>query len=310
MTETIEKNNEFQLLSKLLMLLKKEYKIILLITSFFSIFGFFYLLSIPKEYISIGKIMPEVSYKASNGIAGINELLKKYNNNVDLYNTEITSPELYAEIIKTSDFYDYILAKEVVTSANKKMSFRSYCDSGMENKKSHFQKEKSDFKTHNKIKYYSIIQDIQQRIIITSVKKNNIIFVSAQMQDPVVAADIANFTIDYLIDYITKYRTEKARQELNYIESLQKNVSKDSLKDEAFRKEIQNSLLTSIVQLKIKIQEDTPIIQVLEKAQIPVMSSEPSLRKILIVFTFIGFLIGMAIALLKKQNYKILLDSN
>ncbi|PUU70488.1 hypothetical protein DBB36_08535, partial [Flavobacterium sp. WLB] len=77
MTETIEKNNEFQLLSKLLMLLKKEYKIILLITSFFSIFGFFYLLSIPKEYISIGKIMPEVSYKASNGIAGINELLKK-----------------------------------------------------------------------------------------------------------------------------------------------------------------------------------------------------------------------------------------
>lgn len=311
MTQTTKESNDVHSISLnlLFIVLKKEYKIILLVTLLFSIFGFFYSLSIPKEYISIGKIMPEVSHKASNGIAGINELLKKYNNNVDLYNTEITSPELYAEILNTSAFYDYILNKEVGTSTNKKMSFISYYDFNLENKKSLFQEEKLDFKTHDKAKYYRIIQDIQRRIVITNVKRNNLIFVSAQMQDPAVAADIANYTISYLIDYIIKYRTEKARQELQFIENLEKNISKDSSKSEVLRKEIQNSLLVSAVQMKIKIQEDTPTIQVLEKAQTPIISSEPSLIKILIGFTFIGFLTGLVIAFLRKYNYRILLDS-
>lgn len=312
MAQIAEENSESSTISLSLLfgVLKREYKIILLTTFLFSIVGFFYVLITPKEYISIGKIMPEVSYKASNGIAGINQLLKKYNGNVDLYNTEITSPDLYAEILNTSDFYDYILNKEVTTNTNKKISFISYYNFNLENKKNLFQKEKSDFKTHDKIKYNSIIQDIQRRIVITSVKRNNLIFVSVQMQDPAVAANIANYTIAYLIDYITKYRTEKARQELQFIQNLEKNISKDSSKSEVLRKEIQNSLLVSAVQMKIKIQEDTPTIQVLEKAQIPIISSEPSLIKILIVFTFIGFLIGLSIAFLRKYNYKILLGSN
>ncbi|WP_316636191.1 Wzz/FepE/Etk N-terminal domain-containing protein [uncultured Flavobacterium sp.] len=311
MTQTTEENNETISisLSSLFIVLKREYKIILLVTLLFSIFGIFYVLSIPKEYISTGKIMPEVSYKASNGIAGINQLLKKYNGNVDLYNTEITSPELYAEILNTSDFYDYILTKEVTTRTNKKMSFKSYYDLNLENNKSFFQKEKSDFKPNDKIKYYNIIQDIQKRIIITTVKKNNLIFVTAQMQDPVVAANIANFTITYLIDYITKYRTEKARQELHFIENLQKNVSKDSTKKDALKEEIQNSLSTSIIQMKIKIQEDTPTIQVLEKAQISVVNNEPSISQ-LIGFIFLGFLIGVIVAFLRNHNYKTILISN
>lgn len=312
MTQPVEENNQYRSISinSLFAILQREYKIILLVTLVFSIIGFINILITPKEYISTSKIMPEVAYKASNGIAGINQLLKKYNGNIDLYNTEITSPELYAEILNTTDFYNYIAAKEVTTSANEKMSFQSYYDFNFENNKSFFQKGKSDSKSNDNIKSYGIIQDIQKRIGITVIKKNSLILVTAQMQDPLVAADIANFTVTYLIDYLTKYRTEKTYKELRFIENLLESVSKDSIKSDALKEEMQNSLSTSIIQMKIKIQEDTPTIQVLEKAQIPVVNSEPSGFKVLLVFSFLGFLIGMVIAFFKNHNYKIILNSN
>lgn len=302
MTETTIKNNEFMpiSLSPLFIVLKKEYKIILSGTLFFLIIGIFYMLNISKEYSATSKIMPEVSYKASNGMAGIYQVLKKYNNNIDLYNTEITSSELYAEIIKTNDFYKYILNKEVKTNSNKKIIFKTYCDYNSENKNTFFEKEKSHSLTS--------IENIQKRIVVTVNKKNNLILVTVNMPDPSVAADIANFTTTYLIDYITKYRTEKARQKLNFIENLQKDISKDSTKNEDLTKEVQDNLIASTVQMKIQIQEDTPIFQILEKAQPSLSSSEPSIPVILAVFIFAGFLVGIVIAFLINSNYKMLLN--
>lgn len=310
MTQTTTKDNELISISlaPLFTALKSEYKIILSIASLFPIIGIFYILNTPKEYISIGKIMPEITHKAPNGMGGLFDLLKKYNNNIDLYNTEVTSPELYVEILKTNDFYNYILTKNVHTINNKKISFKSYYDCSFENNDSFFEKEESEITTNEKIKYYRIIQDIQKRIVIS--KRNNLILITVKMQDPAVAADIANFSINYLIDYITKYRTEKARQELHFIENMQKNVSEDSSKKEAFTKDIQNILLASAVQMKIKIQEDKPIFLILEKAQIPVMSSNHPTHIILIIFILIGLLIGFAVAFLKNNNYKILFNSN
>ncbi|WP_286971414.1 Wzz/FepE/Etk N-terminal domain-containing protein [Flavobacterium sp. UBA4854] len=294
----------------LFVVLKKEYKIILLVILFFLIIGISYILIIPKEYISTGKIMPEVSYKASNGMGGLNELLKKYNGNIDVYNTEITSPELYAEIINTSEFCDYILAKEINTKRNEKISFKAYYDLKLKSKTSFFNREKSNFEANDKMTHYNIAKDIQTRIAVTIAKRNNLISVSVKMEDPVVAADIANFTIIYLIDYITKYRTEKTRQELRFIESLQKDVSNDSSKNIQLKTEIQSSLSASVIQMKIKIQEDTPTIQVLEKPQIPVFSSEPPTLRVFAEFIFLGLLTGVIIVLLKNYNYKTILNSS
>ncbi|RUT72096.1 hypothetical protein D0817_00270 [Flavobacterium cupreum] len=290
MTQTDQQNTEFTsiYLNSLIVVLKREYKIILAFTALLPIIGIFYILNISKEYTASSKIMPEVSYKAPNGMAGIYQLLKKYNNNIDLYNTEITSPEIYSEILKTNDFCEYILNKTVKTKNNKDISLKSYCDGYLENNNLFLQK----------------------RIVVSTNKKNNITLVTVNMPDPSVAADISNFTTTYLIDYITKYRTEKARQKLHFIENLQKDFSKDSTKSENLTGEIQDNLEALTVQTKIQIQEDTPIFQILEKAQPPLGSNEPSILEILGVFVFAGFLIGIVIAFLRNHNYKILLNSN
>ncbi|TPG33947.1 hypothetical protein [Flavobacterium pectinovorum] len=302
-----EDNESLSILkNSLFLILKWEFKIILSVTSLFTIIGLFYVLNIQKEYISTGKIMPEVSYKAPNGMAGVYQLLKKYNNNIDLYNTEITSSDLYAEIIKTNDFCKYILSKNVKTSTNKIISLKSYYDYYLQNNTSLVEKRKSNSTITDGIKYNS---NIQKRIVVTTSKKSNVILVTAQMPDPSVAADVANLTMAYLMDYITHYRTEKARNELQFIENLQKNISKDATKNDISANEIQNNLVALTVQMQIQIQEDTPVFQILEKAEIPLSSSEPSIFNILITFSFIGFLIGVVIAYLKNNNYKILFDS-
>ncbi|MCD0467299.1 Wzz/FepE/Etk N-terminal domain-containing protein [Flavobacterium sp. ENC] len=289
MTQTDQKNNEFILvnLNSLIVVLKREYKIILAFTALFPIIGLFYILSIPNEYTATSKIMPEVSYKAPNGMAGIYQLLKKYNSNIDLYNTEITSPDLYAEILHTNDFYQYVLSRKVKTKNNREISLKSYCDDNLGNNNLFLQK----------------------RIAVSTNKKNNITLVTVNMPDPSVAADMANFTTTYLINYITRYRTEKARKKLHFIENLQKEFSTDSTKSKDLTKEIQDNLQASTIQMKLQIQEDTPIFQILEKAQPPLNSNKPSIPEILALFVA-GFLIGIIIAFLRNHNYKILLTSN
>lgn len=281
---------EFLVLSSFLTIIKNNYKTIFFTTFVFLLIGIVYAKNAPQEYIATGKIMPEVQYKASNGMGGINEMLKKYNNNIDLYNTEITSPYLYSDIIKTNDFYKCILSKDVSTKSGKKMLFAAYFNFNLDH--------------DDRIKYYNIVQNLQKRIVITFDKRNNLIFVSAKMEDPVVAADIANLTITYIINYITQYRTEKSRKQLLNIESLVKEVSQDSSISEELRKEFHNTLLASKIQMKIKIQEDTPIIQVLEMAQIPAVSSNVSILNIIIGLTFTGLIIGMFILLMKNRTIK------
>ena len=292
----------------ILRILKKEVKQILLFPLLFLFIGILYIFNKPKEYVSVGKIMPEVSYKASNGMGGLYDILKKYNGNIDLYNTEITKSELYDEIIKTEQFYDYILTRKVQISNNKKESFKNYCNSRLDIKDFSFQKNKMDSATANRIILYNIIQNIQKRIIITTIKRNNLTLVTVKMPDAAVAADVANYTMTYLMEYITKYRVKKANIDLLFVQDLLKNISKDSPNNQTLNKELQISLVASTIQMKLKIQEDTPVFQILEKAQIPALRVEQSKTIILTSLLFIGLLIGIIIAILRNNNYKVLLN--
>ncbi|TDB67452.1 Wzz/FepE/Etk N-terminal domain-containing protein [Arundinibacter roseus] len=253
------------------------------------------------EYTATGKILPEVASKPTNGLGGLFEILKQYGGNIDMYNTEITRPDIYEEIINTSKFYTYLLSKSVGTSNNKKLPFEQYYLTNFSHKNKIGDQEKVDSASSNTIFHYNYQQTIQKRIVINSSKKNSLVSISVKMPDPVVAADIANLTIQYLIDFITKYRTEKARQELAFVENLIKNNQKDN-----FSKEIHESLMASELQMKIKIQEDTPIIQVLEYAQIPVIKTNPSHLLIILPFIFIGLLLGILVAIFKNNEYHII----
>lgn len=275
----------------------KAEKNIILLTILISILigGFYAIYSNSKpEFEAIGKIMPEVAIKPDNGLGGLYEVLKKYGSNTDMYNTDITRPEIYGEIINTKTFYDYLLLKNVKTVKGKKLLFKTYYYANLAPENSITEHEKN---VDRKLEYF-YQQNIQSRIKINNSKNNNVVSVYVKMPDPVVAANIANFTIDYLIEFITKYRTEKAHQELLFVEKLIDETLKTDIS-----KEVKTNLLTSSIQMKIKIQEDTPVIQVLENAQIPMFKSNKSNILIMSPFIFFGFIAGMVIALFKNRKH-------
>jgi LPS O-antigen subunit length determinant protein (WzzB/FepE family) len=171
-----------------------------------------------------------------------------------------------------------------------------------------------------------LIEEVQKRIVSTIDKKTGIISLYVKMPDPYVAAIVANKTLEYLTKYITFYRVEKSKTSLEFIIERHKeaeNSYRKSLRDLAkFRDQNKNIISASarieeevlqseynhnynlfanisqqLEQARIRVQEETPVFQILEPVSLPFEKAEPKRLKIIIIFFFIGFIISCIIKL-------------
>lgn len=155
-------------------------------------------------------------------------------------------------------------------------------------------------------------------------KKSNKFVISVEMQDPLVVAQVTSYVVKNLTKYIIEYRTRKAKTDLKfvsartaeaeakYLEALQtlaaykdrnKNVILSSVLTEeqqlqsefnlAF--DLYSALAKQSEQSKIKVQEVTPVFNVMEPAQVPLKKSKPKTSLTLVVMLFLGGCIGVGI---------------
>lgn len=163
----------------------------------------------------------------------------------------------------------------------------------------------------------SIIGALSGKISLEINDKTSIIRISTIMQDPMIAATIANEVMYKLQDYITTYRTNKARKDLEFTQKLyeenmenyhkaqqeyaaymdrNQNVSLRSAQtqQERLRNEMElafnvyNQTAQQLQVAKAKVQEDTPVFTVVEAATVPLKASKPSKAMILIGFVFLA----------------------
>ena len=161
-------------------------------------------------------------------------------------------------------------------------------------------------------------------------KTTGITTISVTLQDPVVAAVVADSVVHKLQAYITAYRTKKATEDFKYQEMLyemakeeyyqiQKEyaafqdrnqlVTLNAVKVEGERMETQLKLASQIYQqaatqlelLRAKIQEDKPVFAVVEPATVPLKPSAPRKVLILIGFMFLAFVGSAAWILFGKD---------
>ena len=161
-------------------------------------------------------------------------------------------------------------------------------------------------------------------------KTTGITTISVTLQDPVVAAVVADSVVHKLQAYITAYRTKKATEDFKYQEmlyekakeeyyQLQKEyaafqdrnqlVTLNAVKVEGERMETQLKLASQIYQqaatqlelLRAKIQEDKPVFAVVEPATVPLKPSAPRKVLILIGFMFLAFVGSAAWILFGKD---------
>jgi len=155
-------------------------------------------------------------------------------------------------------------------------------------------------------------------------KKSNKFIIRVEMQDPLVVAQVTSSVVKNLTKYIIEYRTKKAKTDLNFVEKStfqaeskyleaqqklavykdrNKNVilSSVQVEEEKLQSEfdlafsVYSALAKQLEQAKIKVQEVTPVFNVMEPVQIPLNKSKPKTIFILIEMILIGASLGLGI---------------
>ena len=143
------------------------------------------------------------------------------------------------------------------------------------------------------------------------------------MPDPVMAAGIAKYAMKYLTDYVTDYRTEKSKQDVDFLgrkvaaargefygDQARKaryadqfaaptirlqaaDIQRERLESEyKMSSTVYNELLKKFEEAKIKLQQETPVFQILEPPVAPTLKSEPKKAIILLASAFLGFFLS------------------
>lgn len=175
----------------------------------------------------------------------------------------------------------------------------------------------------------SVIESLRNKLVVNSDKKTGITTIEVTMQDPAISAFIADTLTLYLQSYIIKYRTQKAREDLSYAEELHREakenynkaqanlasfidgnmnvvsaryrIIQDGLQNEAsLAYSVYNQTAQQVQLAKIKVQNTTPVLTIIQPAVEPLFPVVPKKKVIVAVFIFLS-IIGSAIWILRKD---------
>jgi len=323
----------------------KEKVWVVLITLVFAIGGVYYALTAREEFVSTGKILPEYQSKAGGlgQFAGLASLAGIDVSSAAGGGSDAVRPDLYPDVLKSTPFFLELLKIKVRTKDNKEMLFSQFYDTFVLDNKIEEKNTKIKFPTSNQyiaVSYQTEnnLKDLRERISAVIDKKTGLITVTVKLPDPVVATLITDYGMNFLTNYITNYRTEKSKRDLNFLAerldaakgkyfnnqakkaqySDQYQLSMMKLQTADLQRErieseykisstFYNTLLQKYEEAKLKVQQETPVIKVLEPPVVPNKRSEPKRAIIVLIATFLGGIFGIVFGLIRKKNYKLVI---
>lgn len=168
---------------------------------------------------------------------------------------------------------------------------------------------------------YKVLKIMKDNISLSVNKKEGYITLSVNMPDALSAANVAKEAQTMLQNYITKFKVEKVSSNLEFVQGRYNDVKKEfEAKQEELAKfkdanlnfssavaEIKEKKLTSEYNLvyglytelakqlesaRISVKETTPILTVIDPVTVPLKPEKPKKAMLLVMFTFLGFIIG------------------
>lgn len=285
--------------------------------------GLTYLL--PKKYTSKAQLLPEFKESKFSNFSSLANLA-----GIDLTNSsesDAIRPDLYPNILQSTPALIYLLKKPVKTSQNETFpTLIAYFEklATTKIKVSEITAQHADNSVLNFSKAENqLLGNVKSSITTNFDKKSGIIFISVEMEDPVVAATVLSHSIEYLKEFVSNYRSKKKHEQSEFIKSrveeannqLQKaefalqryrdnnrNVIMNVAKIEEQKlqanyihaQNLRNDLLNQMEQAHLSEKEGQPVIQVLEPPVIPTGKSSPSR----IIFAVVGALLAGLLALI------------
>lgn len=175
--------------------------------------------------------------------------------------------------------------------------------------------------------------NLRKAIAAEADKKTGITTLSVTLQDPKVAATMADTIVSKLQQYITTYRTSKAKEDCQYLEMLYKERQQEYYAAQqryaryvdansnmvfqstmAERERLQNDMnlayqvYSQVAQqlqvARAKVQEEKPVFAVVEPAVVPLQPSGTSRKVIVVGFVFLAVALTGAWMLLGKKYWQ------
>ncbi|RYC68539.1 MULTISPECIES: Wzz/FepE/Etk N-terminal domain-containing protein [Spirosoma] len=326
-------------LGDIIQFFKDSRRTLLVWTAVFLVIGAVYAFSLPNEFTSTVRVMPELKTPAgAGGLGDLKSLAGLAGVSFDNLSgtSEAIRPDLYPDIVQSVPFSLHLLQQPVTSRSNaKSQSLEQYL---IQQDKSWIGSISGDGGTEETSlrpsgsalqltkKQEELSKKVSKRVSATIDKKSGIVTITSQMPDPVVAATTANQTLNYLTTYVTNYRTGKSRKQVQFLSQQVNNarhryqaaefalssyrdrnrslfletakIEEQRLQaDYLLAQTVYNDLSKQLEQARIKVQEESPVFQILEPAQVPLLKSGPKRTLIVLAFAAIGGILGFLYAL-------------
>jgi capsule polysaccharide export protein KpsE/RkpR len=211
-------------------------KTIALITILLAGLGIIYSLTLPVQFSSGAKVLPEIVQSGGAKLfGGFSSIAGMAGLDIDnLGNSDAIRPNLYPDIVQSTPFVITILNLPVETKGGKKFeSLGHFLANGGEktpvskaigdffgifSKKSVSNEQYVKFKELGPNQTYSFtkqqentIKNFRGRVLSSIDKKTGIISINVKMPDPKIAGFVASQSLEYLKQYVIDYRLEKLK---------------------------------------------------------------------------------------------------
>ena len=317
------------------------------------VIGIIIALSIPKQYTVIVTLSPEMGSAKEGGLSGL--AASFLGSGVTMGDgSDALNASLSADIVSSTPFLLELSAMKIPVSKDKNMTLNTYLDEesspwwnyvigfpGMiiGGVKSLFTEEDDESVTPDRANQGTIelskkeskkIEALKTMIAATVDKKTSMTSVTVTLQNPKVAALVADSVVGKLQEYIIDYRTFKAKEDCLYLEKLFKerqqeyyaaqrkyanyvdshdNIIFQSGRAEQERLQNDMSLAYQVYsqvanQLQVaraKVQEVKPVFAVVEPAVVPLNPSGTSKKVYVLAFIFLSVCIVISWKLLGQE---------
>ncbi len=308
--------------------------------------GIIVAISIPKQYTVGVTLSPEMGGSKGGGLSGL--AASFLGSGVSMNEgTDALNASLSADIVSSTPFLLELSTMKIPALKGGTMTLNVYLDEesapwwgyviglpGMVigGVKSLFTEEESESVPSDKANLGTIelskkesekIEALKKKILASVDKKTSMTTVSVTLQNPKVAAVVADSVVRKLQEYIIDYRTTKAKEDCLYLERLFKerqqeyydaqkkyadymdshdNIILQSVRAEQERLQNDMSLAYQVYsqvanQLQVaraKVQEEKPVFAVVEPAVIPLYPSGTSRKVYVLAFIFLSVCIAIS----------------
>lgn len=326
-----EKEIDFLALANKLWL---EKKYILKVLGIGFILGVIIAFSMPREYTTTVVLMPEAQSSSISSMSSLAALAGINLNNVSGMEA-LASPDLYPDILQSTPFLRGLFNVNLVDIKDGiDTTLYAYMDNYQKAawwsyivktpsllKKALLSSSEDSIRVNNTFiseDEMNILENVRDRIVVSSDKKTMVTTIQVRMQSPEISAFLADTVAAYLQSYVIDYRTQKAKNDLKYAEMLhdeskanyykaQKDLAayidgnlnvvsatyrttQDRLQNEAnLAYSLYNQMAQQLQMAKIKVQDTTPFFTVIQPAVQPIYP-DTSRKKVVIIFMFLAFM--------------------